>query len=204
MTEIQTEAVIATALPAVVLRNAFLAASLSASKDSLLPVLAAVHVSKTGDVLLFRGTDRYRLTHVNVTLQNTPDGDWETLVSVADVKRVVALLPKTDPAYGAPVLATLSPTEVSLPGMSSASFTPVDGDYPRTKSVIPISTAELPQIALKPEHIADLAKMPGRYKNHGMVFQFAGERKPVTVKWVDNKHENVEYLYLIMPERIPE
>jgi len=41
--------------------------------------------------------------------------------------------------------------------------------------------------------------MPGRGKNEPAVFEFAGDRKPVVIRW--GQHPTA-YLYMIMPVRV--
>jgi DNA polymerase III sliding clamp (beta) subunit (PCNA family) len=189
---------VAAEVPAVELRNALSACLLAASKDRMLPVLNAVHVSKASNELTFRSTDRYRLVHVTVTLSDWVEGDWETLIDVADAKRLVAMLPKTGNAY-APQLATIMPDTVALMGAGSASFTPVDGEFPRTAQIIPSETVAVEKMGFRPAQLADLNKMPGRGKNEPAVFEFAGDRKPVVIRW--GQHPTA-YLYMIMPVRV--
>lgn len=190
--------VVATVLPAVELRNALTACLLAASKDRMLPVLNAVHVAKVANELTFRATDRYRLVHVTVTLTGWNEGDWETLIDVADAKRIVSMLPKTSNAY-ATELATIDPTAVTVPGAGAASFTPVDGEFPRTGQIIPSGTAPVEKMGFRPAQLADLNKMPGRGKNEPAVFEFAGASKPAVIRWGEHP---MAYLYMIMPTRV--
>lgn len=199
----ETGELVATVVPAVELRNALSACLLAVDKGTqYLPVLHAVHVAKAGNELTFRGTDRYRLVVVTVTLRTEQDGDWSTLIDAVDVKRIVGMLPKTEHKYnGGVTLATIALNEVTLLGAGSASFTPIDGEFPRTASLIPTSTEAVEEIGFKPEQLADLAKMPGRRKNQPLFFKFNGAGKSVLVTWTDENHENVEYSHLLMPVR---
>lgn len=198
MSNVSDTPVVATALPGPVLRNALAACVLSVEKGKYgtLPVLEAVQVVKVGDVLTFRATDRYRLTQVTVTVKDAPEGDWETIIPAADVKRIVGMLPKTGV-----LLVTLAPDIVTVVGSASLSFTPVDAQFPKVENVIPTTTEAVEEIGIRPEQLADLAKMPGRRKNVPLFLKFNGVGKPVRVTWTDEDHENVDYLYLMMPVR---
>lgn len=194
----ETGAVVAIELPASQLRNALSACLLSASKDQTLPVLAAVQVVKVGDTLTFRSTDRYRLTVVTVALQNTPEGDWATLIPAADVKRAVTALPKRGVE-----LATIAPDAIGWDwGQASMRFQPFEGEFPRVDQIIPTTTAEVQEIGFNPSFLADLNKMPGFGRNAPAHFKFNGAGKPARVEWIDDAHENVSYVYLLMPVRV--
>jgi DNA polymerase III sliding clamp (beta) subunit (PCNA family) len=69
------------------------------------------------------------------------------------------------------------------------------------ENVIPTTTAPTEEIGFNPSFLADLAKMPGQRKNQPIFLQFNGATKPARVVWTDNNHDNVEYLYLLMPVR---
>lgn len=194
----ETKPVVATALQAVQLRNALAATLLSVSKDGTLPVLGMVQVEKVGDTLTFRSTDRCRLTVVTVTVKDAPEGDWVTLIPAADVKRAVAALPKN----GLDV-ATVTPDTIGYDwGQASMRFQSFEDDFPKVDQIIPTTVDAVEEIGLKPEQLADLAKMPGRRKNQPAHFKFAGASKPVRVEWTDDKYDNVSYVHLMMPVRV--
>lgn len=194
----ETGAMVATALPAAQLRNALAACLLSVDKGTnYLPVLAAVHVAKVGDELTFRGTDRYRLTVVTVTVQDAPEGDWATLIPAADVKRAVTALPKAGVS-----LATIAPDSIGWDwGQASMRFQPTEGEFPKTHQIIPTTTEAVEEVGFKPEQLADLAKMPGRRKNQALFFKLNGPGRSVRINWTDEKHENVSYVHVLMPVR---
>jgi DNA polymerase III sliding clamp (beta) subunit (PCNA family) len=201
----ETGEIVATVVPAVELRNALSACLLAVSKDKTLPVLEAVHVAKVGDVLTFRATDRYRLVQVTITLGGTrgvtPEGDWETLIDAADVKRIVGMLPKVAAHLGH--VRHDRPNAVSLPAAGSLQFTPVDGEFPRVATIIPTATAPVEEIGFNPSFLAD-ARQDARFREEraGAFFQFNGPGKPAVGRWTDDKHDEVAYLYLLMPVRI--
>jgi len=202
----QPATVIPVVLPSYALRNALAACVLAARKpsdpDGPLPVLEAVHVAKTGDKLVFRATDRYRLTTVTVDLYNSmPEGDWETLIPLADAKRAVSTLPKRDRAGQ---IATIAPDAIDfLNGDDPMRFTPVDGAYPRTDHVVKSGSAPTEKIGLNPRFLVDLGRMPGRAPNEPAVLEFNGANKPVVSRWTDDKYGCVSYLHVVFATRLP-
>jgi DNA polymerase III sliding clamp (beta) subunit (PCNA family) len=202
--EPETTEVIATILPAASLRNALSACLVAAQKTSdpkPLPVLQAVHIAKIGDQMVFRSTDRYRLVTVTIKLDNPPEGDWETLISVADAKRAVTALPNSSRRGE---IATIAPEviDVLTEGMALR-FTPVDLDFPMTSHVVSTGSAPVEVIGLNPKFLADFAKLPGFQRNAPARLEFNGPNKPVVCNWTDDKDENVSYRYVLMAVRLP-
>lgn len=191
-------------LPANVLRDALTAALVAASTEAYLPVLNAVHITKAGTELVLRSTDRYRLMRVTAMLANedrkTPD--WVVLLSVADVKQVLTLLPRKgfDLARLGPDAATSGRFTVALESGASLSLTPLDGEFPKTDQIIPPAEASeaVDRMGFRPKQLADLAKLPGITKTHAVFFRFNGPTKPLVAEWDDGA---CSYLLLLMPLR---
>lgn len=196
-----TTNVTAVVLPGASLRNALSACLLAAAKGpEALPVLMAVHVAKDGDRLTFRSTDRNRLVTVSVTLLRPPAGNWETLIPASDVKRAVAGLPKTRRGSG---IATIAPDAIGcLLDGGSHRFTPLDSQFPKTAQLIPTGTAPVEEIGFQTQHLADLAKMPGRGRNEPARLRFNGPTKQVVSEWIDVDDENVLYVCVMLPVRL--
>lgn len=193
---------ILTVVPPQALRDAFTACLLSVSKDQFLPVLAAVQIEKTGAELIFRSTDRYRLTRVTITLDDVSKAapDFVTLIDAADVKRVLTAIPK--PVRHETVISVaLTIDDGSLvvdTGQAVMRVQPVDGEFPRTEALWPAEAQAIEEIGLDPKYLIDLAKMPGRAKNEPVRFRFNGPGKPMVSEWSD---DDVAYKYLLMPAR---
>jgi DNA polymerase III sliding clamp (beta) subunit (PCNA family) len=196
-----TETSAPASLPASVLRDALTAALIAASTETYLPVLNAVQMTKTGTQLVLRSTDRYRLMRVTAMLADGDAADWMTLLSVADVKQILTLLPRK----GFDV-ARLGPDaegkrfSVALESGASLSLTPLDGDFPKTDQIIPSSetAAAVDRMGFRPKQLADLAKLPGIAKNNAVYFRFNGPTKPLIAEWDDGA---CSYLHLLMPLR---
>jgi DNA polymerase III sliding clamp (beta) subunit (PCNA family) len=203
--ELETVETVPATLPAVELRNALSACLLAADKDKFaLPVLHAVHVEKLGSELTFSATDRYRMVRVTVKLTDAPAGDhdsWATLIGVPDVKRIVTVLPKSSNRYGDPEPASIVPGALMISGVGSLTFEPVEGEFPKVDNVIPTETNATETFGFRPSQLADLAKMPGFGKNDGVHFTFNGAGKPARATWGTDE---VSYVYVVMPVRLPE
>lgn len=185
------------------LRDALTACLLSAGKDMTLPVLISVQVEKTGRELIFRSTDRYRLTRVTVKLDDTADQapDFVTLISAADAKRVLASIPKPT-RYGLDLPVTVAMIDGMLTVDTSGAvmrLEPLTGEFPRTDQIWPATVAAIEGIGLDPKYLTDLAKMPGRAKKEPVRFEFAGPGKPVSSRWESG---DVSYEHLLMPVRV--
>lgn len=187
-------------LPAPILRNALSAALLAAGADQFLPVLNAVQVTKAGNEMVFRATDRYRLVKVTVTLDSPPEGDWKVLLRAADVKQIVAALPKSGGAVATVGMAD-DRFSVEVPDGPSMNFGSLDGDFPKVDQIIPAVGVSTPleRIGFRPKHLADCAKMPGRRKDEPVRFRFNGEGKPAVSEWSDGSSD---YVYVLMPVRL--
>jgi DNA polymerase III sliding clamp (beta) subunit (PCNA family) len=151
--------------------------------------------------LVFRATDRYRLVRVTVTLDSQQEETWEVLLSAADAKQLVTVLPRTGLQ-----IATLGPADdgrfgVAVVDGASFQFTPIDGDYPKTDQIIPATFEPTDSIAFKPGQLTDIKKMPGlgSKKDNPVVFRLNGPHKPALAEWTDGVSE---YLYLLMPTKV--
>lgn len=193
------------------LRAALTAATLSADKGGrtcMVPILAAVRITRVGAKLTVLATDRYRLTRAIIPVDMTGqleefDGnDFAVTIPVADVARVLALVPR--PAaklehftltlevdeLGTLVATGWDGSTVRVVGMTE--------EYPRVDSLITGLTPVEPtdRIGFDPRLLADIAKMPGLNRN--VFFDLRGATKPVTATWSD---DGVDYLHLLMPVR---
>lgn len=187
-----------TDVPANVLRDALSAALVAVGTEGFLPVLNAVQIEKSGDALIFRATDRYRLVRVTITLDTPAEGDWVTLLTAADCKQIIAALPRKG-LYP----ATLGPDgdrfAVSVLDGASLRVTPLDGDFPKTDQIIPTSSEATDQIAFNPKYLADVVKLPGRGAKDPVVFTLSGPVKPAWSEWTNGVSV---YVYVLMPIRI--
>jgi len=190
----------ATAIPVNVLRDALTAALVAVGTESYLPMLNAVQIEKNGNTLIFRATDRYRLVRVTVQLESAPEDDWVVMLPAANVKQIVAALPKKG-LYA----ATLGPVDVrftvTVEDGASLQFTPYDGYYPKSDGLIPTTFEPTESIGFTPKYLADVVKLPGRNVKDPLVFRFNGPLKPAMTQWSNGVSE---YLYLLMPVRIGE
>lgn len=189
-----------TTLPANALRDALTAALVAVATETYLPVLNAVQITKDGNQLVFRATDRYRLVRVTVTLDNQPEGDWEVLLPAADVKQLVTVLPKAGP-FATLELAADGRFGVAVVDGPSLQVTPIDGDFPKTDQIIPTTFEPTESIAFKPGQLTDIKKMPGlgQKKDNPVLFRLNGPLKPALAEWTDGVSD---YLYLLMPQKV--
>lgn len=200
------------------LRDALTACMLSAGKDDTLPVLETVQIQKLDRTLIVRSTDRYRLTRVTITLdpEDMPSPDWTVLVATADVKRIIASLPKSRRNVS-PVPVALSWLEdggrdyagCAVHGLSvdtgemGARVQSFEGDFPKVDMLFPADdtdTVEMGEMGFRPAQLIDLCKMPGRRKDERVALRFRGDGKGAVSVWGDDM---VRYEHLIMPVRKP-
>lgn len=198
------------------LRDALTACLLSAGKDSFLPSLMSVQIEKRAGELVFRSTDRFRLTRVTVTLDSDdmPSPDWRVLVSVADVKRVLSTVPKPRRnGSDSPVALSwlddggrdagghaVNGLSLDIDG-AGVRVQSIDADYPRVDSLIPTDdsdTVQMGEVLFDPARMADLCKMPGRGKNEAVSLRLRGDRKGLVSEWGS---ETVRFVHLLMPCR---
>ncbi|GAB3830135.1 hypothetical protein [Kribbella italica] len=191
-----------TLVPATHLRDALSAALLSAGKDVFLPILAAVQVEKCGGELIFRATDRYRLTRVTITLnsEDAPSPDWMVTLSAADVKQLVNALPKPKKGQApAPVALTVEDGILHADtGQAELRLKPLDGDFPKVDGIIPTEINPVDEIGFNPKYLADLGKMPGFDGNQSVKLRFNGP-KAMRAEWGS---DDVQFVYLLMPVRL--
>lgn len=190
----------ATTVRAAHLRAALTAATLSAGKGKdMVPVLAAVRVTRTAGTLTVLATDRYRLTRAIIPADD--DGtDFEVTIPVDDVARIIALTPR--PGKLAHLTLTLQVDngvlQVTDWDGSTVRVVGMTEEYPRVDSLItglaPAAATE--RIGFDPRFLADLAKMPGL--NRRVFLDLRGDGKPVTASWDD---DGVSFLHLLMPVR---
>lgn len=135
-----------------------------------LPVLNAIRLRGNGDVLTATATDRFRLGVTRIPVE--PTGWFETLLSVADAKRLLAWF---KPQRGIEGMLRLTVTDNTLRveatdvlafGVSAASveFLRVPGTYPSVESLV-AKALQAPQgtegLAFNPVLLAPFAKVPG-------------------------------------------
>lgn len=196
------------------LRDALTACMLSVGKDATLPTLMTVQIEKRAGELVFRSTDRFRLTRVTVTLDagDMPSPDWTVLVASEDVKRILSAIPKghvhavpvalewLDDAgrdFGGHAVHGLS-VDTGETGMRVQAY---DGDYPRMDNLVPsddTDTVEMGEVRFDPKRLADLCKMPGRLKTDSVSLRLRGDGKGAISVWGD---DTIRFEHMIMPHR---
>lgn len=156
-------------------------ASLCASKGKDAPItLNTIALSVSGSVLTVRATDRYRLIEGKITLEeahNLP----VTLISLADVKRIIDLMKGISVGYVVIELDDTGRLTVSVNGNSALTISPVDGNFPtveNTESLFsePEKRESIEAISFNPKLFADFGKISER-----VTVKFNGDRKPITI-----------------------
>lgn len=196
-----------TVVPAILLRDALLACSLTMCDDTM-PILNGVQVVRAGDWLTLTSTDRYQLTQATIKVpipeEASPD-DWEVGVARPDVKRLLAVLPKRTErsAWEADLVFEGGLLILHTPD-SQVMVTPVKGEYPKVSAIIDrhvVAPAE--KVAFNPACMVNLCKMPGRDRNQPVILRMGGLGKPMLSRW-GSLDDGVQYLFMLMPITIDE
>jgi len=155
-------------IPAIELRAAFRAATVTASTDDTLPILNAIRVEIADGKLLFLSTDRYRLAAT--TALGEGEGSADLLVSVKAVKSLDRFLSSGTVRFGVQdrriVFETAAATYTTLN---------VDGDYPKIRTLFPESSTasfEVDRAVLLES--AKVARTMGELNSPCMVRMFDG------------------------------
>ena len=170
--------------------------STHAGKDKSLPTLNAVLLAGGGGYLTGTATDRYRLIEGKIELESG-QGLSSTLVSLADTKRIIALL-KENRADWASLnrigdLLTVSVNEGSITVQLLA------GTFPPTAHLLQAVEGEpvpVSSMAFNPALFADYSKIAG--KGAAIKVYFGGEGKPMRMRLTGKR---VEWRALLMSMR---
>jgi DNA polymerase III sliding clamp (beta) subunit (PCNA family) len=204
-------------MPAGVLRDMLAGALVAAGKDKTMPALCAVRI-EWDEITPVRvvSTDRYRLI-VGAAVESdclVQAGDGAFLIDRATVVDLVKALPKLPARYDWPSHAihatvTVSGDHVvvrvddsSGSGTWSREIRTVDGEFPKYRSLIPSpdEAVETANIAWDPDYLSDVSKIP-HGKNDPVKWTFYGSTRPAVARY--GSHHGVEWLYLLMPVRLP-
>lgn len=171
------------------------------AKDDL-PVLNTVRLEATGTHLTATATDRYRLIHGAIALEDSSNTLPASLVSLADAKRILALLKGEGTRMGSlPVTISHAGDMLSVSVRANAiTVSLVSGTYPPFEPYLDGNAPAMAQevATFNPAFFADYAKIAG--KNKGVSIQFRGENKPMRV--IIQNDDAVEWNAILMPMRI--
>lgn len=167
-----------------------------------LPVLNTVRLEATGIHLTATATDRYRLINGAIALETSGETLPASLVALADVKRIVALL-KGEGARMNSLPVTISHAgdmlSVSVRG-NAITVSLVSGTYPPFEPYLdgtaPLVGQEV--ASLNPAFFADYAKIVGKGKP--VSIHFGGANKPMRI--IFESDNSVEWRAILMPMRI--
>ena len=183
-----------------------------AGRDKSLPTLNAVEVEGGGGLLIARATDRYRLIEGGARAR---EGSLDkALVSLDDVKRIVALL-KSHKGHLIGLNRIADTLTVSALG-DSLTVTLLGGTFPPTEHLFTASEGEpktvegeasegeaseskpnaVESVAFNPAFMADYAKIAG--KGNAVKVYFTGEGKPMRVRITS---DTINWRALLMPMR---
>lgn len=166
-----------------------------------LPVLNTVRLEATGIHLTATATDRYRLINGAITLENSGQTLPASLIALADIKRILALLKGEGARMDSlPVTISHAGDMVSVSTRGNAiTVTLVAGTYPPFEKYLDGSAPLVGQdvATFNPSFFADYAKIAG--KNNPVSIHFTGNGKPMRVLFAGNK---VEWKAILMPMRI--
>ena len=169
--------------------------STHAGRDKSLPTLNAVEVEGGGGLLIARATDRYRLIEGGA---KALDGSLDkALVSLEDIKRVIALL-KSHKAHLIGLNRVANTLTFNALG-DSLTVTLLGGTFPPTEHLFTASEGEpsaVESVAFNPAFMADYAKIAG--KGQAIKVYFTGEGKPMRVRITSN---TINWRALLMPMR---
>lgn len=206
------EQVTAFLVPADVLRE-LSAAAVAASTDTITPTLMSVRLEWGEEGIDAIATDRFRLAHV---YWNGTHPHWSGPMMGTRVRGFAVLPAKELAAYvkslpkasrrNAPALVAIRPEADRVTftchtgdGEVSRVILTIQNDYPKWQTLIPSEWKELPVegIAMNPDYVADVARMPLR-KNGSVRVRFVGSTRPML--W-SGESELVQWEYLLMPIR---
>lgn len=200
-----------------VLRDMLVGALVAASRDKTLPTICAVRF-EWDEITPVRvvSTDRYRLVMGESVPSDlvSQSGDGAFLIDRGTVSELVKALPKLPdrydwPSHGATATVTVSGHHVVLrvddpsgSGAWSREIRTLDGEFPKYRSLIPSpdDRVETANIAWNPAYLADVAKIP-HGKGDPVKWTFYGSTRPAVARY--GSHHGVEWLYLLMPVRLP-
>lgn len=161
------------------------------------PILNSIALSVTGNKLMARATDRYRLIEGTLTLESESELPV-TLISLADSKRVLDLMKGISVGY---VIIERDESErltVSVNGNSALTISPVDGNFPTVESTDRLLTEPeklepVESIAFDAKLFADFGKISKR-----VTLKFTGDRKLINIGLDGNQ---VTWRAALMPMR---
>lgn len=204
------------AIAAHTFRDMLTGALLAASKDDTLPSIATVLLEWNGGELRAVSTDRYRLVVATVVAQDSvgytsdtnlyaPNGEGSVLLNRGEVAELVKALPKMGKrAAPESVRVSVLGDSVLMEGEGwSRTLTVMLGDFPKYRTLIPgdDNVSAIETIAVNPSFLADIAKIPSE-RNTPVRFRFVHENKPMLAT-LQGTNGVSEYLYLLMPVRVP-
>ena len=199
-------------IPAGVLRDMLAGALVAAGKDKTMPTICAVRIEWSTvplPTVTVTSTDRYRLAVGEWSLSDSDDashvdGDGAVLMPADMATALVKSLPKSSGRIGWE-RATLTVSDgvitVTWPGGSLTGVV-VDGDFPKWRSLIPSSddSEGTVNISFDPKYLSDVSKIP-HGKGDPVKWTFRGATRPAVARY--GPHHGVEWLYLLMPVRLP-
>lgn len=184
-------------------------AAVAAGKDDTLPTLTGVRLEWGPGYLRAVATDRYRLAIVEHTGEDTGAAvEGHALVPAKEFVAYVKTLPK--PArYGLPAVVMVKPGEgevtftcTTADGEVTRTIRTLDGEFPKYDRLVPTEFDALPAegIAMNPQYVADVAKMPNG-KGVPVRVQFTAPNRPM-VWWGGVPGSDMHWKYLLMPVRL--
>jgi hypothetical protein len=163
-------------MPAALFIKAVKATALAAGKDATLPTLTGIKIEVDKKQVRFISTDRYRLAVVrwnNVAGEEMAGGttsgtskECSVLIDAKDLLRFVRGIKLVPVRYGTPKEAitvtfdgerTVVVTFADKDGQTSATFNPIDGDFPKWGPLFPTDTFEhgAARWAVNPQYLSD-------------------------------------------------
>ena len=122
-------------LPAADLRAALRRAGIAASIDETLPILNGIRVEMTSGGIDLLATDRYRLAYDHVA--GDGEGEASFVLSRRAIKAIDRFLTRGDVLFG---INEESRKVLISTGTTTYTVMPVDGDYPKIRSLFPESS----------------------------------------------------------------
>lgn len=196
------------------LRAAFETALLCTSKDTMLPILCAVHVSIEDDALTVAATDRYRISRYTFELEEPYKGDRrEWIIKAADLKSWVSALKKARRIPS--VVLSLPDTEelgigslaLNIEEQPVLNARTIDGTYPRIHALFnrpDEQDNDLHAIGFNPDYLADMAKTAkaaSHIRHAPLRMEAAAAVRPVF--FTTETPDGADWTGLLMPVRLP-
>jgi DNA polymerase III sliding clamp (beta) subunit (PCNA family) len=165
-------------------------------KDSI-SRLGSVYLSATGNKVIAKASDRYRLIVGEITLAGESDLG-ECQIRANDVKNILATI-KANKIAGEITLTRVGDSLSIAIGGTSLSVYLGGETFPPYEHLLAGESVSVAGISFNATYMADFGKVPCSHKGGQLVVEFMGDNKPIKVTIPHNK---INWNALLMPMRV--